>query len=172
MRPEEFSLTMDGFASLAQGIRGFDVLCRNGIVGAPFRQTADGRRHGFLLVADDVVGGFYALNGGAFGPETGKIFYFAPDTLRWESMNNMDYSELLVWALGDKLSRFYASLGWDGWESEVSFMGGDSALSVYPFLWSKEAKDIARSSRKACPIEEVYELNVVDLPAQLRTGRL
>ena len=134
--------------------------------------SADGRSHGFLLVADDVVGGFYALNGGAFGPETGKIFYFAPDTLRWESMNNMGYSELLVWALGDKLSRFYASLGWDGWESEVSFMGGDSALSVYPFLWSKEAKDIARSSRKACPIEEVYELNVVDLPAQLRTGRL
>src|SRR5260370_21468345 len=95
-----------------------------------------------------------------------KIFYFAPDTLRWESMNNMGYSELLVWALGDKLSRFYASLRWDGWESEVSFMGGDSALSVYPFLWSKEGMNIVRSSRKACPIEEVYELNVVDLPAQ------
>ncbi|WP_218779891.1 DUF2625 family protein, partial [Hymenobacter crusticola] len=38
-----------------------------------------GKPAGLLLVADDVLGGFYALNGGAFGSESlGKIFYFAP----------------------------------------------------------------------------------------------
>jgi len=42
-----------------------------------------GKPAGLLLVADDVLGGFYALNGGAFGSESlGKIFYFAPDNLR------------------------------------------------------------------------------------------
>lgn len=38
----------------------------------------------FWLVADDVIGGFFALNGGAFhGPKTEVFFYFAPDTLGW-----------------------------------------------------------------------------------------
>jgi hypothetical protein len=134
--------------------------------------SSDGRELGFLLMADDVVGGFYALNGGAFGPETGKIFYFAPDALRWDSMKGMGYSEFLAWALSDKLSLFYESLRWDGSESEVSSLGGEFALSIYPFLWSKEGKDISRCSRKPCPVEQVYELNVVEFPAQLASGRL
>src|SRR5262245_17489748 len=41
----------------------------------------------FLLVADDVIGGFFALDGGAFG-NPGKVFYFAPDTLEWEDTGN------------------------------------------------------------------------------------
>jgi hypothetical protein len=46
------------------------------------------------------------------------------------------------------------------------------ALSIYPFLWSKEGKDISRCSRKPCPVEQVYELNVVEFSAQLASGRL
>jgi hypothetical protein len=34
---------------------------------------------GYLLVADDVVGGFFAVNGGALGPDMGTVYYFAPD---------------------------------------------------------------------------------------------
>ncbi len=41
-------------------------------------------QEGSLLVADDVVGGFFALNGGAFAGQVGNIFYLAPDTLEWE----------------------------------------------------------------------------------------
>jgi hypothetical protein len=44
--------------------------------------TPEGESIGFLLIADDVVGGFYALNSGALGAGTGQVFYFAPDTLR------------------------------------------------------------------------------------------
>src|SRR5258708_12583522 len=50
--------------------------------------SADGRSHGFFLVADDVVGGFYALNGAPFAPETAQIFFFAPYTLRWRPRTN------------------------------------------------------------------------------------
>jgi hypothetical protein len=129
----------------------------------------EGQSLGFLLVADDVVGGFYALNGGAFGPDTGHVFYFAPDTLRWESLNGMGYSQFLVWAFSSRLARFYEAMRWQGWESEVSTLNGGQAFSIYPFLWTREGKDIAKCSRRPCPIEEIFLSNVVEFPKQIQT---
>src|SRR5262245_26435143 len=45
-----------------------------------------GRSAGHLLVADDVVGGFFSINGGALGQDLGAMYYWAPDTLKWEPM--------------------------------------------------------------------------------------
>jgi Protein of unknown function DUF2625 len=41
----------------------------------------DGRSKGFYLIADDAVGGFFAVNGGALGEDVGNIYFFAPDSL-------------------------------------------------------------------------------------------
>ena len=38
-----------------------------------------GQMPGYLLVADDVLGGFFAVNGGTFGGKAGNVFYYAPD---------------------------------------------------------------------------------------------
>lgn len=54
------------------------------------------RSSGFLLVADDVVGGFFALNGGGLGEDAGAMYYWAPETLRWESLE-IGYSDFLEW---------------------------------------------------------------------------
>lgn len=129
-----------------------------------------GKSRGFWLVADDVVGGFFALNGGAFDGATGEVFYFAPDALCWEPLNDMGYSDFLVWSLSSKLGRFYESMRWPGWESEVSALSGDQAFSIYPFLWTKEGKDIAKCSRKPCPIAEIFSMNVVEFHRQLESG--
>lgn len=134
--------------------------------------SSDGRELGFLLVANDVVGGFYALNSGPFGPETGKVFYFAPDTLRWEPIADIGYGEFLAWVLSDHLRLFYDPLRWRGWESEVSSLGGEFALSIYSPLWSEEGRATSQCSRQACPAEQVYKLSVVEFPAQLASGRL
>src|SRR5262249_17803312 len=40
----------------------------------------------YLLVADDVVGGFFAVDGGGLGIRPGDVCYFPPDTLDWESL--------------------------------------------------------------------------------------
>ena len=41
----------------------------------------------FLLIADDAIGGFFALNGGEFGNQNlGKIYYFSPANLEWEPL--------------------------------------------------------------------------------------
>lgn len=58
----------------------------------------EGRSNGFYLVADDAVGGFFAINGGRFGTDHGKVYYWSPDSVEWESLG-LGYSEFLVWAL-------------------------------------------------------------------------
>jgi Protein of unknown function DUF2625 len=45
-----------------------------------------------LLVAHDVVGGCFALNGGAFNGKQGNVFYFAPETLRGTATFERDHA--------------------------------------------------------------------------------
>ena len=59
-----------------------------------------------ILVADDVIGGFFALNGGDIGENLRNIYYFAPDTLEWEDME-MKYSDFIHWLCSDDINSFY-----------------------------------------------------------------
>ncbi|MFG6489964.1 DUF2625 family protein [Roseateles sp. BYS78W] len=122
------------------------------------------RRPTFLLIADDVLGGLFAINGGALGNELGMVFYLAPDTLDWENLA-LGYSEFLAWALSRGLSEFYQHLRWPGWQDEVAKIAGDRALSVDPFLWA-EGPSIEERSRRAVPAEELYRLTM-DMRQQL-----
>lgn len=115
------------------------------------------RASAHLLFADDAVGGFFSLNGGAFGDDTGAVYYWAPDTLKWEPLG-LSYTEFFRWALSDKLDHFYETLRWSGWESEVASLSGDECFNFYPFLWTKEGSVVA-SSRKAVGVAEQYDLN-------------
>lgn len=117
-----------------------------------------GEAPGFLLIADDVMGGLFAINGGALGEATGMVYYFAPDTLEWENLD-VKYSGFIDFCLTGNLQQFYENLRWPGWEEKVAALDGDTAYSCYPFLWTNEGKDITRVVRRATPIEEVYQMN-------------
>lgn len=117
-----------------------------------------GRADGFLLVADDAAGGFFALDGGAFGGEPGTLHYCAPDTLTWEALD-VGYTDFVQWALSERRADFYADLRWAGWEADAAALGPDEAFSFYPFLWSAEGS-AATSSRRAVPVAELYGANV------------
>ncbi|MBV8249595.1 MAG: DUF2625 domain-containing protein [Comamonas sp.] len=112
------------------------------------------RSDGFLLVADDVVGGFFAVNGGAFGEDLGVIHYLAPDTLAWESLG-MGHTAFMQWAFSDGLRAFYRDLRWEGWEAEVAALDGDSCFSFYPFLFTEQGST-QTSSRRPVPVAEQY----------------
>ena len=116
--------------------------------------VADQRLPGACLFADDVLGGFFALNGGAFDAQPGHVQYFAPDTLNWENLQ-MSFSQFLVWVASENLTSFYQSLRWQGWQEEVREMSGDKGLSIYPFLWV-EGPPVAERSKKAVPIQELW----------------
>jgi hypothetical protein len=114
----------------------------------------EGRSDGFYLVADDAMGGSFAINGGALGEDRGNIYYFAPDSLCWEPCN-FGYSELLVSSMTRKLQQFYESLRWEGWEAEVRELTGDTTISVYPFLWTEGGPIKVRSRRVVSVAEQI-----------------
>jgi hypothetical protein len=125
-----------------------------------------GQPPAFLLVADDILGGLFAINGGAFGQDDlGQIYYLAPDTLSWEPMN-CGYSEFVCWTLEGDIDLFYEPYYWKGWQEEVPKLNGNQVFSFFPFLWTKEGQQIEAVSRKVVPIEESYRLTM-DMQRQL-----
>jgi hypothetical protein len=124
-----------------------------------------GEAPAFLLIADDALGGFYLLNGGALGTDLGKIYYFSPDSLDFEPLD-ITYTDFLQFCFNNDLDKFYAGSRWKNWKQEVSILEGDKVYNFYPFLWTDEGKDIDKVSRKVIPVEEQYSLNI-DLRKQL-----
>lgn len=113
----------------------------------------------YLLIADDAIGGFYALNGGFLGKDGGNIYYFAPDSLQWEPMN-MGYSQFLLFCFETDMNQFYEGFRWNGWEDDIRNLHPDYSYNFFPFLWTKEGKDINNVSRKVISVEEVYDFNM------------
>lgn len=112
------------------------------------------RSSGFLLVADDMVGGFFAINGGTLGPDTGKIYYWSPDFLEWEPLD-IGFTDFFVWALSEKINEFYLDLGKEKLSQDYNEFDSDKCFSFYPFLWTEEGS-VEKSSIGVVPIEEAF----------------
>lgn len=119
-----------------------------------FGQTPD-----YLLIADDVLGGFFLLNGGGLGEDFGKVYYFSPDNLNHEPLG-LTYSAFINFCFNTDLEEFYKGYRWTNWRSEVSKLLGDQVYNFYPFLWTKEGKDINKNYRKVISVEEQYRFNL------------
>lgn len=121
-----------------------------------------------LVVAIDVLGGLFAINGGFLADaEAGYVTYFAPDTLQWESLG-IGHSAWLESTLRvQQRSAFYADLRWSGWEQEVAALPPNMGLSVYPPLWSRESRPIEATRRAVVPIAELVT-GVLDMARQVR----
>lgn len=115
-----------------------------------------GEKPKFLLVADDAIGGFFAINGGAFGSDPEQIYYLAPDDLKWEAQH-ITYAEFINFCFVGNMKQYYSGLRWQSWNKDVKILSGDQAFSIYPFLWTKEGKDIEKDSRKIVPVQELYD---------------
>ncbi|ANH83779.1 hypothetical protein A8C56_07735 [Niabella ginsenosidivorans] len=125
--------------------------------GRTFKEFGDASP--FLLIADDAIGGFYLLNGGGLGKDLGKVYYFSPDNLEYEPLG-LTYTEFLHFCFNSDLDKFYKAKRWKNWREEVSKLDGNKVFNFYPFLWTKEGKDINKISRKIISIEEQYNLNL------------
>lgn len=110
---------------------------------------------GALVVASDAVGGFFAVNGGAFDGTQGSVYYFAPDALEWEALD-FSYSQLLNWACNGDLAGFYSNARWPGWEREVAALNGNTGVSIFPPLWANQGTPVSARSRRAAPITELW----------------
>lgn len=89
---------------------------------------ASGERPFHLLVADDVVGGYFAVNGGGLGEKVGMIYYFHPKKQKWESIG-LNYSQFLGWALTADIDGFYHDLRWENWQADIEKINGHQVIN-------------------------------------------
>jgi len=118
-----------------------------------------GEQPSFLLIADDVVGGFFFLNGGGLGEDLGNVYYFAPDNLTFEPLN-VTYTDFLLFCFNADLNLFYKNIRWKNWEEDIKTLQPNQVFSFFPYLWTTEGQDISTVIKKAVPIEEQYFINI------------
>lgn len=87
-----------------------------------------------LIVAHDVVGGFFAIDGGGIQGAKNDVFYLAPDTLTWENCNR-GYTDFVRWVFEGDLPLFYSGTRWLGWEDDIATFKADEGFLFYPPLW-------------------------------------
>jgi hypothetical protein len=112
----------------------------------------------FYLVGDDAVGGFFAINGGAFGDDLGSVYYWPPDSLEWETLN-AGYTDVVSAFFTEYLNEFYEALRWPASREDVRQLSTDQCFFFYPFLWTEEGS-LERSQRSVVPVSEVWEMKV------------
>lgn len=111
-----------GCEQMKRGIYSFNL-------GKSFSEA--GQMPSYLLVADDILGGFFAINGGAFYGKAGNVFYYAPDSGEWED-TQLAYSQFLYWALCGDVSKFYELYRWERWRDDVSKFSLYRVMFVLP----------------------------------------
>ena len=120
--------------------------------------TEWGQQPSFLLIADDIIGGFYAINNGGISEEgIGKIFYFAPDRTVWEPMD-MTYTQFLLFCFSGKVDQYYQNFYWTNWQTEIAKLNGDKGIHCMPPLFTKEGENLNLVSRSQVPIQELWDL--------------
>jgi len=113
--------------------------------------------NGLLVVATDIVGGVFALNMGRFTEDQGLVWYFAPDTLEWESLE-MKYSQFIAWLTQGDLAGYYSSMRWTNWRKDAESVSFGKGILVYPYLWAKEC-NIETASKTVVPLSEILGMN-------------
>jgi hypothetical protein len=138
----------------------------------PVTVDSSWRPAGGLVLAHDVLGGVYAINGvdsaeaGRPGAP-GEVVYFSPQNLQWSALE-MGHSAWLGWLLADGPADMYEL--WPNWRSELAGLRTDQGISFYPFLWSSEAQeDIAATTRKPVSMNELLEMHHI-FCEQMGTG--
>jgi len=111
-----------------------------------------------IMIGYDVIGGFFAINSGAFNSDLGIIYYYAPDNLAWESLD-LDYTVFFNWCLNGDLGKFYESYYWDSYEKELLLVKAGQGFSLYPPLFTEEGKITNLTSKKIIPLKEIWLLN-------------
>lgn len=129
--------------------------------GLPDLATASGMQPGVplrppcVVIAQDVLGGLFAINGDGLPCEPGEVAYFAPDTLQWEGLG-LGGGAFVSWALTGDTGEFYEQVRWPGWQAESEQVPPGSGLHVYPPLFTVEAtRDLAATTRRVVPWTEL-----------------
>lgn len=119
----------------------------------------------FTLVADDAIGGYFMINDGELGTDTGAIYYLSPKTLDYKSLS-FNYTQFLEFCFNGDLDKFYKGLRWKTWQEDVKNLGADNVFVFLPFLWRDNGKTMDQRMRSLIPAEEKYFLLLEEMRGQ------
>lgn len=108
-----------------------------------------------FVVAYDVVGGVFAINSEYFDKNSRNVYYFAPDTLEWEDTGK-GYTDFIYWLFHGDLNSYYEYFRWKGWREDIKKLREDQGISIYPYLWTEEGKNIEACHKEAIPFKEIW----------------
>jgi hypothetical protein len=112
--------------------------------------------YAFLLVADDVLGGFFGIKTAVSNdPDSSSVYYFGPNSLKWKPIG-FNYRTFLKYCFSGNIQRFYDDFRWEGWQQDVEQLDGNHVISCYPLLWTKEGREL-KVNRKVVPIQKIWE---------------
>jgi len=117
----------------------------------------------WILVADDVVGGFFALH-----PPNGEVHYLAPDTAQWEGLG-IGYSAWFRWSMTEKLGQFYQDYRGSDWATRVRSLEPHQAFHLHPPPWAAGEPFPARNWRNV-PVDELYRLALQTMAELPKSG--
>jgi len=123
------------------------------------RQLYQSQNPGFLVIADDVSGGFYLLNGGGLGDDVGNVYYLSPQSLEFKPMG-YGYNTFLSFCFNGDLAGYYKGYRWKSWKEDVRKLPGDQVYNFMPMLFTKEAKDIDKVQRTPVTVIEQFFSNL------------
>lgn len=121
-----------------------------------------------MLVAVDVVGGQYVIDGGDLIGSPGEICYWGPDKLGWTGIG-AGHSAFLSWLLKGDLDAFYRYFRWPGWQAEVERLEPGQGVGFFPFPWSDHF-DATSAYRRVVDLGELFHLGD-SMASQIRDFR-
>lgn len=105
-----------------------------------------------IIIGEDILGGL-------FGIKDDYIYYYAPDTNKWENLE-VYYTVFLDWLINkpNNVNQFYELYRWNSWKEDCKKLKVDEGFSFYPLLQSE--CDIEKRSRKIINIDELIRFNL------------
>lgn len=105
-----------------------------------------------IIMGEDVLGGVFAL-------KDNVVYYYAPDTLKWECLD-VYYTNFMNWLINDpqNVNLFYKDFRWSTWKHDCEGLNITQGFSFYPLLVLKY--DIEQRSRKIININEIINIGM------------
>lgn len=105
-----------------------------------------------ILIGEDVLGGL-------FGLKNDYVYYFAPDTKKWENLE-IYYTQFLDWLINgpNDVDKFYELYRWNTWREDCKKIKLTEGYHFYPLLQS--FCNIEERDRKIISIDELIRFNL------------
>lgn len=108
----------------------------------------------YVVLGWDVVGGVFALDGGALRGVRGHVCYFSPDALQWEDLD-VGHADFVRWALTGGVETFAEDLRWAGWASDAAAVPLDEVYLSDPPLWTAAGQEVDAAERRMTSVEDL-----------------